>query len=182
MPQKRNNIVAFIWGFAEATFFFIVPDVWTSRVALKNLKSAYQSCLYALLGALIGGTILFFIGKETPNFVYNLDIVPGINNQMIQTVESNLEKTGLISMFFGVFQGIPYKLYASLAYTTGNNNYWTFLLYSLLARAFRFVIVTSIAGLISLYLLKNINLNRKNQIHLGFWILFYIFYFWKMGV
>jgi len=177
-----RNYIALIWGLAEATFFFIVPDVWTSGVALKNLKDAYHSCLYALLGALIGGTIIFFIGKETPIFVYNLDAIPGIDNQMIQTVRQELTTQGLASMFLGMFQGIPYKLYASLAYATGNTSYLSFIICSLLARAFRFFTVTTIAGLISIYLSKNIDIKTKQRFHLGFWTLFYIFYFWKMGI
>ena len=30
------NRIALLWGFSEATFFFIVPDVLLSIVALKS--------------------------------------------------------------------------------------------------------------------------------------------------
>ena len=44
MSEQRRGIgwalfqhgVAFTWGFAEATVFFVVPDAWTSAVGLRR--------------------------------------------------------------------------------------------------------------------------------------------------
>lgn len=49
---------AFAWGLAEATFFFIVPDVFTTRLALQDFKRALISCIFTLAGALLGGVTL----------------------------------------------------------------------------------------------------------------------------
>lgn len=180
--RKFLNALAFIWGFSEATFFFIVPDVLTSRIALNDLRGAYKACLYAIVGALFGGSLFFFFGKENPGFVYHLGMIPGIDKAMILGVKEALESQGMVALFFGMFLGIPYKLYACLASFTTSCGYGEFLLYSFFARGFRFFVVTSLAGLISLSLPKSLSLRQKQKFHLWFWVSFYIFYFWKMGL
>ncbi|GEM_PF-3959884 len=50
------NRVALAWGFAEATLFFIVPDVWLTLVARERLRTGLIASLYSLAGALAGGT------------------------------------------------------------------------------------------------------------------------------
>ena len=49
------HAVSLLWGFAEATVFFVVPDVWISRQALSSWPAALRSCgpAYAALGRLI---------------------------------------------------------------------------------------------------------------------------------
>jgi len=44
------NLVALSWGFAEATFFFIVPDVFLSRIALDRIRTAWAASVWATLG------------------------------------------------------------------------------------------------------------------------------------
>lgn len=42
-PDRRRVLqhgLAFGWGLAEATVFFIVPDVWTSAVGLRHPRRA----------------------------------------------------------------------------------------------------------------------------------------------
>ena len=56
MKSGVANALAAIWGAAEATLFFIVPDVFLSWLALSDRRQALIACLYALLGALVGGT------------------------------------------------------------------------------------------------------------------------------
>jgi len=46
-------LISFIWGFAEATFFFFIPDIYLTRVALSQPKKAYLACCYATLGAIV---------------------------------------------------------------------------------------------------------------------------------
>ena len=46
------RVAVAVWGFAEATLFFIVPDVLLSYVALKNLRAALLTCFIATGGAL----------------------------------------------------------------------------------------------------------------------------------
>jgi len=36
MLGRPGMVVAFLWGLAEATFFFIIPDVFLSFVAMLD--------------------------------------------------------------------------------------------------------------------------------------------------
>ena len=63
MSEQRREVgrvllqhgVAFTWGFAEATVFFVVPDAWTSAVGLRRPARAQSLTLTATAGAALGG-------------------------------------------------------------------------------------------------------------------------------
>src|SRR5437667_439728 len=46
--------VGLLWGFAEATLFFIVPDVLLGAVALFAPRAAPRLLAFTLAGALVG--------------------------------------------------------------------------------------------------------------------------------
>ena len=46
-------IIAFVWGFAEATAFFIVPDVYLGFVALFNWRRGLSAMAATLIGAML---------------------------------------------------------------------------------------------------------------------------------
>jgi len=48
---------ALVWGFAEATLFFFVPDILITRIALADLRRALWACFWSLLGAVSGGAV-----------------------------------------------------------------------------------------------------------------------------
>jgi hypothetical protein len=52
------NGIAALWGLAEATLFFIVPDVWLTLITVWSPRKALIACLFALLGALAGGALM----------------------------------------------------------------------------------------------------------------------------
>ena len=58
--------LAFFWGLAEATLFFIVPDVLLTLVALFSFRRSARVLACILLGALAGGTIMFYFGAKDP--------------------------------------------------------------------------------------------------------------------
>jgi membrane protein YqaA with SNARE-associated domain len=55
-----------VWGFAEATLFFIVPDVLLTLVALFSFRRSARVLVCILLGALTGGAIMFYLGAKDP--------------------------------------------------------------------------------------------------------------------
>ena len=62
---KVELCVAFFWGLAEATLFFIVPDVWLTSISRHRLdKVKYQAIGFTILGALIGGTIIYWLARS----------------------------------------------------------------------------------------------------------------------
>ena len=136
------NRIALLWGFAEATFFFIVPDVLLSIVALKSRQKATRICFWAVSGALAGGTIMFTWGAlHEASADHFLEQVPAISNHLIQKVDRQVESIGSMATFAGSVTGKPYKVYAAHAGSAGLN-IAIFLLISVPARLLRFLLAT----------------------------------------
>lgn len=183
MPQRaptRTDAVSLAWGLAEATFFFIVPDVLLSRVVLRGWKGCLRATAAAIVGALIGGAIMFGWGAAYPSQAMRfLDHVPAISIPMIDNAGARLEATGFPAYFKGAAAGVPYKVYAVHAGRL-RVPFIRFMIASALARAARFLIVCGLASLIA-NALKRLSLTAKYRLHAVCWILFYVWYFWKMS-
>jgi membrane protein YqaA with SNARE-associated domain len=172
------------WGFLEATCFFIVPDVLTSRLALKSLRQGLSACGYAVGGALAGGGLLYFTGLD-PSLQSMLsramDYIPGIDHALIVQAAADLRDQRLAALFTGVLAGVPYKLYAVQASEAGFGAV-AFLLVSAVARLSRFLAVTTLTWVVGAKLLPHAAHVTKTRIHALCWIVFYCIYFWRMGV
>jgi membrane protein YqaA with SNARE-associated domain len=176
--------LAFFWGLAEATFFFIVPDVFTSRLVLKTTRNGFVACFWCLAGALPGGMLLYYLGHDPHlqgNLAEAMAYLPGINGSLARQAGNGLMEHGLPALFIGVLAGIPYKLYALQAAWAGAG-LGPFLLVSAAARLSRFLIVTGLVWLVGSKLMPNLTLATKLRIHAGSWTLFYIIYFCRMGL
>jgi membrane protein YqaA with SNARE-associated domain len=173
------NKTAAIWGFSEATLFFIVPDVWLSIVARDNLKKGLIACFYSLLGALVGGAILFVFALYDFNTVSGvIEAVPAINQDMLSRVHSELTEQGLIAVIMGPLSGTPYKIYVINA-ANFDFSLWWFLLISIPARLIRFMLVTILSYFLSQLISRKTNLSPLIVI-LSIWSLFYLGYFYIM--
>jgi len=175
------NWIAGVWGLAEATFFFFVPDIWLSIAGRKKLRTGLVACLYSLSGALIGGTVLYIWGHyDLGGAQRMIEKVPAVSPSMVGRVSEALTHHGVWSIFLGPLTGTPYKVYAAQAAAAGIGIWW-FLLISIPARLIRFVLVTAACH----YLLKFIKCSGRNKLSLSlvilFWIIFYIFYFNAMA-
>lgn len=171
--------LALAWGFSEAVFFFIVPDVLTSRIVLGSARRGFAACAIAVAGALVGGVFLFQMGKAGFGLMPLMDYIPGINEALIERARGGLEAHGLESLFTGALGGIPYKLYAVQAPAIGAG-FGAFLAFSAAARLLRFGVVTGIAWTSS-RLMPRVSMVAKLRIHAIAWIVFYACYFWRMG-
>ena len=177
MRGKRTHTGAATWGFAEATLFFIVPDVFLSWVALKHPRKAFIACFWTLAGALVGGALIFYLGRTNPQPVGDLFIsIPAISGDMLQDVKMQLQNDGLTALFIGPLIGTPYKIYALQAAQLGLA-FIPFLLVSIPARLVRFVLVTALAALVSRMLKNVVSLRALRAAHIVLWIGFYTFYF-----
>lgn len=171
------------WGFAEATFFFIVPDVLTSRFVLQNPGRGVLACLWALAGALIGGSILFLAALNPQSatwLIQAFDWIPGISPALIEKARLGLHESGLPALFKGALAGVPYKLYAVQAAAAGLR-FWPFLLASAAARLARFALVTTLVWALGMGPLRKLSLEARLRLHLVAWFLFYAFYFSVMS-
>lgn len=174
-----DHTVAATWGTAEATVFFIVPDVWTSWVALHHPKRGMATTVSALAGALLGGAVTFKTSQRmTPEATENvLTSIPGISASMVADVERQLDEQGWAALVRGPTRGVPYKIYArTLAH--GNESFGRFMALSIPARMLRFLTVTGgVAVLGKLAGRRGLSKKTKTKLFVGGWTAFYAWYF-----
>jgi membrane protein YqaA with SNARE-associated domain len=179
--RRLGNGLALFWGFAEATVFFVVPDVLLSWFALDSPRRALRACLFALWGALIGGSIVWLAGLRDPEplrAVYA--VLPAIDAAMIDSVGRQLESQGLPALLLGPLKGTPYKIYALEAAHLGLG-YLPFLLISVPARLVRFALVAVGTAAIGRLLRNRLSLASLRYFLILGWIAFYAWYFHAIG-
>lgn len=181
MKAGATNAAAFLWGLAEATFFFIVPDVLLTRVALRDWRSAAVACLWAMAGALLGGLGLWMAGRYgwLPFLPAGFDRIPGITPALIAESAATLESRGWLALGQGVLTGRPYKLYAYHAGLQGSHPL-AFLAASAVARLGRFLATATLAWGIG-RTLGGRSVRFRFGLHLAVWTGFYAIYFAVMG-
>lgn len=144
--SKWSIVIGLLWGFAEGTAFFIVPDVYLGFVALFNWKRGLLAMTAAIVGAMIGGSMMYNLATKDLSAV-NLFLtrIPLIDAQMVGDIARKMQADGLITMVNGPLRGVPYKIYAVQA---GGQSlpYLPFLVMSILARLERLLPVTLVAG------------------------------------
>jgi membrane protein YqaA with SNARE-associated domain len=141
-------IIGFIWGLAEATAFFIVPDVYLGFVALFNWKRGLWAMTAAIFGAMVGGSVMYsFAMQDLSSVNVFLTRIPLINADMVADIADKMQNDGLITMVNGPLRGVPYKIYAVQA---GGRflPYLSFLLMTILARLERLLPVTLLTGVL----------------------------------
>ena len=105
--------VALAWGFAEGTFFFIIPDVFLSYAAILDWPRTWKHLAAATAGALLGGALLFQWSAASPIEAHaEIMRVPFVREVMFAKVDEGFRTRGLPAIFLGSISGIPYKLYA----------------------------------------------------------------------
>lgn len=172
-----SMIIATLWGFAEATLFFIVPDVWLTLIAVRRgMMPALIACGFALAGALIGGMIMYAWGAIDVDSARNLlDWVPSIDKGMIKDVRRALSHDGVEALFVGALTGVPYKVYAVEA-SGADIGLVSFLAASVPARLLRFGLVVAVAWTISYALSFHFGRQIRTIVLLSTWAVFYVFY------
>ncbi len=180
MRPSRTDALSALWGFAEATVFFIVPDVLLSWLALESYRRALIACVYALAGALAGGTIIWFAGRSDPEPLRALfDTLPAVDYPMIDRVRAELTESGLVALFIGPLRGTPYKIYALEAAQLGFG-FMIFLSVSVPARLIRFVIVSLAAVGLGQVLGRRLSLAQLRIVHVTLWTAFYAWFFYVL--
>src|SRR6476620_2360285 len=172
--------VGLLWGLAEATLFFIVPDVLLTLVALFSFRRAARVLAYILLGALAGGTIMFYLGAKNPAEAKAIVLhVPFVSAAMFDKTAQSFQRDGIWALTKGPGNGIPYKVYCVQA--SRHCGLLLFLVVSLLARLERFALFWLIAGAIGFSFRKHIRRQPRISVavHACIWILGYAWYWFK---
>ncbi len=175
--------LAFVWGLAEAVFFFFVPDVLLTLMACRDLKPALKASLAALAGALLGGAGMYAFGLAAPGAARAaLDYVPAISPKLIARVAGQTDELGLIAILIGPLKGIPYKIYA-VEWGARSGSFLGFLLISIPARYIRFFLAAAVARLLARALepLTHHRASVEILILAIIWVAFYGFYFSRFG-
>jgi membrane protein YqaA with SNARE-associated domain len=164
-------VAAFAWGLAEATCFFVVPDVLLSLIAARRLRPALHASLAALAGALLGGAIMVAFGAWAPAATRTfLDHVPAIGPSMIATAQTALDRRGAWATMTGPLGGIPYKIYA-VEWGARHGALGTFLLVSIPARYLRFLLSVLLARGIAASVE---DWTRRPAVVVALWVAFWI--------
>ncbi len=168
--------LAFLWGLAEGTFFFVVPDVLISLVALVRPRNAWRHILVAIAGSMVAGIILFGWSSQNKSAAHAVARVPLVNAEMFTQVDRSIQKHGQNAVMLGPLFGIPYKIYAVEAPRFMSEG--AFLTVSIPARGIRFLLVWAVFGLAGIPLRKQFH-KTAGQLaagHACVWILIYAFY------
>jgi membrane protein YqaA with SNARE-associated domain len=173
---------AALWGFAEATLFYIVPDVLLSTIAQTSLKRALAAALAAMAGALAGGALLYGFASADPDAARALMLeVPGVSPALAERVAGLIGGGILTGLIAGSLSGAPYKLFAVEAAAAGVP-LSAFLLASLPARLLRFALAALASWFVFARLLGGLALRTRRWLLAGFWLVFYAGYFAAMGL
>src|SRR6266516_5683949 len=144
--SKWSIIIAFIWGFAEATVFFIVPDFYMGFVALFNWRRGLSAAIAALLGAMLGGSVMYVLAMNNPAGINSfLTHIPLIDAELVNGVANQTYASGLTAVLTGPVRGTPYKIYAAQAGEQSLSLLY-FLFMTIPARLQRFIPVALVFG------------------------------------
>ncbi|WP_342022939.1 hypothetical protein AAE021_14015 [Arthrobacter citreus] len=173
----RDHGIAGAWGFAEATFFFVVPDVWTSSVGLRRPKRALGTTVSALGGAMAGGAATYWWGRKVAANTSRRALVkvPAVTDVMISEVEQEIAESGAASLLRGPTRGVPYKLYARAA-GLQRTSLMAFLAWSVPGRMIRFIVVTAAVSGIAAVVRSRFPGISERRITAVFWICWGAFY------
>jgi len=177
--KRRGSLAALVWGFAEASLFFVVPDLLISWVAMnRGLKAGAWASLLAALGAVIGGALIFFWSANDPASARRaVSAVPAVSDAMIADAQADIDANGwFIAAMKGPLTSTPYKVYALLAPKSGAP-LAAFAPAALPVRLPRFLIVAAIFALIGALFRERIDRRILLAAFTAGWLLFYL-WFW----
>lgn len=181
LRKHALDLAAFIWGVAEATLFFFVPDVLLSYIGLKRgAKAGARASLIAAIGAGVGGAIMATWSLADPQTARAAVLaVPAISEAMAQRAAAAVDANWFAATLLGPLSSTPFKLYAILAPHAGAS-VPVFALAGVLARLPRFLAAAIGAALIGRVLAGRISPRVQSWLFVAAWVLFYAVFFARM--
>lgn len=182
-PRHGRWIVgSALWGFAEATIFFIVPDVVISAATVRcGLRAGLLAALATAIAAAAGGLLVYIV---TANGILDTFLLfhrlPAISDGMILSARAALKiESWPVAMLAGSFLGMPYKIFAAAAAKAGTP-LGPFLLWSIPIRLVRFVLVVGAAALLRPLFLRWLGPSLALLPIAAIWIAFYAVFWMRM--
>ena len=117
MNRMGNRIwlsAAVAWGIAEATLFFIVPDVLlTAAVVKRGGRVALRLAVVAALAATAAGALMWVWGAADSDGARAVLLkVPAVGPDLLARVADEMSGWWAVHLVAGAVTGVPYKLYA----------------------------------------------------------------------
>jgi len=116
-------VTGFCWGLAEATVFFIVPDVLLCFWAMKSAKGALAATLASVVGSMCGAVLLYlYLDHDAARYTFLHEVwgcLPGFRMKMASTAAEHLRIRGAAGLISGPSSGIPYRVYVLEAWKSG---------------------------------------------------------------
>jgi hypothetical protein len=174
---RPGIVLAALWGAAEATFFFVVPDVLFTLVTVFRPARSLAHVAAALGGALLAGCAMFAWAARAPDDARPaVAAVPWVGAAMVAETDARFAEIGTTAMLDRPLGGVPYKVYAVLG--PAHFSFPQFLGASFLARTERFAIAW--AGFVLLWLALARRPESRGKLVLGIhgviWSLVYGYY------
>jgi hypothetical protein len=161
--------LAFAWGAAEASFFFLVPDIFLSWVAMKAPRRVWMHLALAVSGALLAGGLMFAWASRTTLAREFVAAVPRVSAVMFDQADDDLRRHGALGSVIGPARGVPYKVYAVQAPSHGISA-GAFLAASVPARVWR-MLATVLAFAAVGVVLRRLGRQRwGTPLHMVFWV------------
>ena len=176
--SRHGWLVGLVWGLAESTVFFIVPDVAVAFIAAMSPRDWWKAAVASIVGTLIGAVILFLAIQLWlgPYANHLLLWVPGIHPASLALASTRVSDHGAGALLVAAFQGIPYKVYAT-ELTLAGVSLPVILLWTIPSRALRLLPVAAAAGVGGRILQGS--LRRHFRLWVGAYVLFWGgFYAW----
>jgi len=169
------------WGLAEATLFFVIPDVLLTWIATRSRRRALWGCAFALVGALAGGSAMYrWSAGDHLAAVAAVDRVPFVPSATVARVERDLERSGGLAVIAGAWMGRPYKLYAVEAPAAGMSAS-AFLAATVPARLLRFVAFVLVASAVARRVTRRWGARATTILWAAVWIVNYAIYWTLMS-
>lgn len=178
LRKHALDVAAFVWGVAEATLFFFVPDLLLSYIGLKRgVKPAVRASIIAAIGASVGGVIMYLWSANDPASAREAVLaVPAISEVMAQRAQQGMAENWFLATFLGPLTSTPFKVFAMLAPHAGAP-LPAFALAAIVARLPRFLIVSVGVSLMGRLFSRWLSERQLLWVLIGAWLLFYAVFF-----
>lgn len=172
-------LAAGLWGYAEATRFWLIPDILLVWIGLNRTKSIVPSVVAATIGATLGGAAMHQNAHEEHP---RLTQIPGISDAMLEDAHERFASRGWGAVVRAPIDGIPYKVYATESGVAGTP-LAVLIAWTPVARAWRFLLTALAAGLIGAVFSRSVHRNEGGWLvaTLCFWVVVYVRYFARLG-
>lgn len=168
------------WGLAEASFFFVVPDVLISAFALRGGRLALFALAGSLFGACVGGAAMYLWAQHDPATAWAMvDAVPFVPERLFAVARELSATHQGLGILIGSFSGVPYKIFAVQAPEA--MSFASFLAWTLPGRATRFAMSATLAWWMARWLRTR---SRSDWVRLGWaavWVGIYAGYWTEMS-